>query len=100
MIRASDERAEEDYRKQFQTVCVAETTIGKSSFMEVLRKLGIIGQTTTNDEEHSNELFARFDANESKSIDEDEFVKLCKKELDNGGPRQVVLKLMKRQDQF
>jgi len=100
MIRASDERAEEDYRKQFQAVCAAETTIGKSSFMGVLRKLGIIGQTTSEDDDHFNDMFARFDADESNTIDEDEFVKLCKKELDNGGPLQVVLKLMKRQDQF
>ena len=47
-----------------------------------------------------DERFKAWDTDGSSGISEDEFVAFCKKELDNGGPRHVVVKLMKRKDQF
>ena len=68
----------------------------RSEFRSAVAKLGV----NTKDDVLYEEKCKSWKIHNSLTIDEDTFVTIHEKELDNNGDRQVVIKLMKRRDQF
>ncbi|GMI34404.1 hypothetical protein TrCOL_g12806 [Triparma columacea] len=95
-MKAYDDHAEDDYRKQFKKFADSSTNrITKEDFHSTLLTLGVALDATLFEEK-----FAIWDADHSNTITEDEYLKFCKEQLDNNQRHEVVFKFMKNKDQF
>jgi hypothetical protein len=101
VIKAQDFQAEAGDRAEFQRQLKnykkgdGQTFIEMSDFQKVVKNLGL-----QYDETLLTAKFKKWSVVTSNGISEDEYVQFVKEELDHGGLRFVVLKLMKNEDQF
>ena len=96
-MEATDDKAELDYALDYQRYCKINnsTPLTKAAFRKSLIDIGL-----TLDDKLFNEKFIEYDKDNNNTIDEPEFIRFCKKELDDNKPRKVVIKFMQVKEQF
>ena len=102
VIKVIDRRAEDEYRKAFEMALEEEEPlnehgkcIGEKGCKVLLNSQGIGGN-----EEAFKDQFVKWDLDHDGKISEEECLELFKSVLDNGRPREVVLKFMRNAGQF
>ena len=95
VLKAYDEKAEDDYRKMFEGFAekkglkTSTTTLGKDEFKSLVKELGV-----DMDSDLLNDTFSKWDKDGDTEICEQEFVDFCKTEIDKGRRNEVAIKLM------
>ena len=95
VLKAYDEKAEDDYRKMFEGFAekkglkTSTTNLGKDDFKSLVKELGV-----DMDSDLLNDTFSKWDKDGDTEICEQEFVDFCKTEIDKGRRNEVAIKLM------
>merc|ERR1712238_86762 len=102
VLKAYDEKAEDDYRKMFKDFAKkkglkpSNTSLFKEDFISLLlEELGVDIEKKLLDE-----TFAKWDKDKDRKICEQEFVDYCKMDIDKGRRNEVAIKLMSNKDQY
>ena len=96
VVKAIDRGAEDEYRKAFEKASSLSghgKFIGEKVFQTLLADLG-------SDQEVFKDQFDKWALDRDRRISEEECVELLKSGIDNGRPREVVLKFMRYPEQF
>ena len=101
VLKAYDEKAEDDYRKMFidfakeKGLKTSNISLFKDDFKSLLKELGVDMKI-----ELLDETFAKWDKDNDRMICEQEFVDFCKTDIDKGRRNEVAIKLMLNKDQY